>query len=58
MAPVICLVPGQNKACGRSDTCAARDFWAGLYDVVNSYVDHFTLEDLVASEHEKTAGDC
>lgn len=57
LAPVTCLAPEENNVCGRCDTCAARDFWAGLYDVVNGYVDRFTLEDLVAREREKASAD-
>lgn len=52
LAPVACLEKGELP-CNRQDICATRDFWLGLYDVVNSYVDRFTLADLVQSELEK-----
>lgn len=55
LAPVTCLAPEENNVCGRCDACAAQDFWAGLYEVINGYVDRFTLEDLVRREREKAA---
>lgn len=54
LAPVTCLDPQENNICGRCDGCAARDFWAGLYEVINGYVDRFTLADLVRRECEKS----
>ena len=55
LAPVACL--GEDAPpCERQDACAARDFWAGLYDAVNEYVDRFTLADLVRREQEKSNG--
>lgn len=53
LAPVTCLEEG-TAPCGRQDICPTRDFWAGLYDVISDYVDHFTLADLVQSEMEKS----
>ncbi|WP_417043962.1 RrF2 family transcriptional regulator [Dysosmobacter sp.] len=52
LAPVICLEE-EEVPCNRRDTCAARDFWQGLNDVITGYVDRFTLADLVQSELEK-----
>ena len=54
LAPVTCLAPEENNVCGRCGSCAARDFWAGLYAVVNDYVDRFTLADLVCAAREKS----
>lgn len=54
LTPVACLEPKEDNACGRCDTCAAREFWAGLYAVVNDYVDRFTLADLVRTALEKS----
>jgi DNA-binding IscR family transcriptional regulator len=48
------LAAKADNACGRCDTCAAREFWAGLYAVVNEYVDRFTLADLVRTAREKS----
>lgn len=53
LAPVVCLAPEEHNVCGRCEACAARDFWAGLYAVVNDYVDRFTLADLARREQEK-----
>lgn len=52
LLPVACLGEG-GPPCERQDSCAARDFWAGLYAVVNDYVDRYTLADLVRWEWEK-----
>ena len=54
LTPVACLVPEENNVCGRCGSCAARDFWAGLYAVINDYVDRFTLADLVCAAREKS----
>ena len=35
--------------CARAEDCMTLDFWRGLYDAVNRYVDSVTLEDLVSS---------
>lgn len=53
LTPVACLEEKADNVCGRCNICAARDFWAGLYAVVNEYVDHFTLADLVRTAREK-----
>ena len=45
LSPVACLDPGAPE-CPRSDGCATLPFWKGLSEVVNRYVDSFTLEDL------------
>ena len=34
--------------CPRAEDCITLDFWRGLYDAVNRYVDSVTLEDLVS----------
>lgn len=52
LAPVTCLEDGEPP-CGRQDICAARSFWAGLYETINDYVDRYTLADLVRSELER-----
>lgn len=55
LAPVTCLAPEEDMACDRCGSCAARDFWKGLYGAINDYVDRFTLEDLACREREKHA---
>jgi Rrf2 family protein len=44
--PVACLEDEQNK-CARVSVCKTIDFWKGLYDLVNKYVDGVTLQDLI-----------
>ena len=51
LAPVTCLEDAENR-CARSGACATLPFWTGLYDVVNAYVDRYTLADLVRQEQE------
>ncbi len=48
LAPVACLDDEHNQ-CGRFACCSTIDFWQGLYDVVNKYVDSVTLADLLKS---------
>lgn len=45
LAPIPCLDNEEND-CDRISQCATLDFWKGLYDTVNSYVDGITLQDL------------
>ena len=52
LAPVSCLEDKENR-CDRCSQCATLDFWTGLYQTVNDYIDRFTLADLVKSEREK-----
>jgi Rrf2 family protein len=54
LAPVTCLEDEQNK-CSLCFECATLDFWEGLYDVINEYVDKFTLQDLL-DEHQRRNG--
>ena len=47
LAPVACLEHDPVE-CPRAEDCITLDFWRGLYDAVNRYVDSVTLEDLVS----------
>lgn len=49
IAPVSCLDDEVNQ-CSRSATCATVDFWQGLYDVINEYLDSHTLDELMEIE--------
>jgi Rrf2 family protein len=49
VAPVSCLDDEVNK-CGRSNICATLDFWQGLYDVINDYLDSHNLAELMEIE--------
>ena len=46
LAPVACLEHDPVE-CARAAECLTLDFWRGLYDVVNRYLDSVTLEELV-----------
>lgn len=49
IAPVSCLDDDVNK-CNRSHICATLDFWQGLYDVINDYLDSHSLAELMEIE--------
>lgn len=49
MAPVSCLEPGSN-ACPRASECRTLSLWRGLDKVINDYLDHYTLADLMHSD--------
>ena len=46
LAPVACL-DGEENQCGRCGYCETLSFWQGLDEVINRYVDQFTLQDLL-----------
>lgn len=46
LAPVSCLASDAEK-CDREGICQTLDFWKGLNDVVNNYLDSKTLSDLI-----------
>ena len=49
LAPVACLA-GEENRCERCGECQTLDFWTGLYAVVNDYIDHYTLADLLKEQ--------
>ena len=55
LAPVACLEGPENvwQRCGE---CSTLGFWAGLYAVVNDYIDRYTLADLLAEQAKKENG--
>ena len=52
LAPVACLA-GEENRCERWGECQTLDFWTGLYAVVNDYIDHYTLADLLKEQKRK-----
>jgi len=46
LAPVSCLSEGAEE-CARVDSCATIQFWRGLNNVINEYIDSVTLADLL-----------
>ena len=49
LAPVACLEPGHGT-CQRMAGCRTLAMWQGLDNVINGYLDRFTLADLVQVE--------
>lgn len=45
LAPVACLSP-ESGPCARCGECLTVDFWQGLYQAINQYVDSVTLAQL------------
>lgn len=55
LAPVACLGEEENR-CQRSAQCPTLGFWEGLYQVVNEYIDRYTLADLLAEQERRGEG--
>jgi len=53
LSPITCLEDNPNQ-CSRCAGCSTVDFWQGLYQTINEYVDKFTLEDLVNQQKSKS----
>ena len=49
LAPVACL-DGEENECVRCDSCVTIRFWSGLKNVVDQYVDSFTLADFLSGD--------
>jgi Rrf2 family protein len=49
LAPVACLEQDPNR-CPRRGVCPTIRLWEGLYDVVNQYLDSYTLADIAQAE--------
>ena len=45
LAPIYCLT--ELGECERQDSCKTYDFWKGLNNVIQNYIDSKTLEDLI-----------
>lgn len=48
LAPVACLEPGA-AACPRAAECRTLEMWQGLDQIINEYLDHITVADLMKS---------
>jgi Rrf2 family protein len=51
LAPVACIEDEPNQ-CSRCGKCETVRFWDGLWDVINEYVDGYTLADLLQTKEE------
>ncbi|MDD2268892.1 MAG: Rrf2 family transcriptional regulator [Eubacteriales bacterium] len=47
LAPVICLEDEDIDCAHKKNGCATRELWQGLYDVMNEYLDNYTLKMLL-----------
>ncbi len=56
LTPVECL-QDDEVSCPRADGCVTLKFWKGLDEVVNNYVDNYTLQDLVNESKENIGYD-
>ena len=56
LSPIACLEDSPNR-CERCASCSTVDFWQGLYQTINEYVDMFTLEDLINQQRSKSKND-
>jgi len=55
IAPVACLAV-ENYDCNRKDFCQTLDFWKGLRDAIDKYVDSVTLQNLMKEKTAKKRG--
>lgn len=49
LAPVACLTD-ESAPCERASECRTLSLWAGLNDVINRYLDQYTLADLLRED--------
>ena len=49
LAPVACLEAGSSP-CDRAGECRTLSLWAGLNDVINKYLDQYTLADMLRED--------
>lgn len=47
LTPVECVAYENGVMCPRTDSCNSVNFWKGLDEVVNKYIDSYTLKDLI-----------
>jgi len=52
IAPVACLAD-ENFVCARKDFCQTLDFWKGLRDTIDTYVDSVNLQNLIRDKGAK-----
>ncbi len=55
LTPIECAAI-ENGDCPRADSCVTLNFWKGLDDVINDYVDRFRLSDLI-EDYKKNGAD-
>ena len=58
LAPVSCVVEELLECPHQVKCCATRELWSGLYDVVNNYLDNYTLQQLIDNHNKLKEKDC
>lgn len=56
LAPIACL-SGETVQCPRQEDCTTLEFWKGLHELINNYVDSVTLDQFVERHRDKIGGD-
>lgn len=56
LIPVSCL-DESGKKCSGECACSTLPFWRGLEERINSYIDSYTLRDLVSMQGHRDSGD-
>ena len=54
LAPVACLEQ-EPIECERCETCLTLPIWKGLAEVINDYLDHITLQDILDGKIDEAA---
>lgn len=47
LAPVACIVDGEEPVCAQFEKCSTRNFWESMMFILNDVADSVTIEDLV-----------
>ena len=47
LTPIECVSGSEGNPCPLSDSCSTLPFWAGLDEVVNDYINSYSLQDLI-----------
>ncbi len=56
LAPVACLDQDPIQ-CERSEDCITLPIWQGLNQVINDYLDHITLQDILDQQRDRYSND-
>lgn len=57
LEPIACLEFEGQQVCDRSATCITLPFWKGLSQVINNYVDSYSLQDMLDMDKDMAGND-
>lgn len=57
LSPIACLDDDENIGCERADDCATLYVWQGLKDVIETYLDGITIQDILDKKQASYAND-